>query len=139
MGEFMIAEKISKSRISPELASRILRTVALPEAFLFFTDIGQYTCEFAPCLADFLEKLEKIQLKSIEFHFERGDFERWIRETLSDECLADEMSRIDRTILGEELRAAIQTVVEKRLEELKIATMTETYRSTKLTTTITPA
>ena len=126
MGEFMIAKKIPNSRISPELASRILRTVALPEAFLFFTDIGQYTCEFAPCLAGFLEKLEKVPLKSIDFHFERGDFERWIRETLGDGCLADEMSKIDRTVLGEELRASIQTVVEKRLEELKIAAMTET-------------
>ena len=122
----MTAEKMPKSRISPELASRILRTVASPEAFLFFTDIGQYTGEFAPCLADFLEKLEKIPLKSIEFHFEREDFERWIRETLSDECLVDEMSKIDRTIRGEELRAAIQTIVEKRLEELKAAAMTET-------------
>jgi len=122
----MDAEKMPKSGISPELASRILRTVTLPEAFLFFTDIGQYTGEFAPCLANFLEKSERIPLKSIEFHFEREDFERWIRETLSDECLADEMCKIDRTIRGEELRAAIQTIVEKRLEELKAAAMTET-------------
>ena len=122
----MAAEKMPKNRISSGLASRILRTVASLEAFHFYTDIGQYTNEFAPCLTDFLEKLEKIQLKSIEFHFDREDFERWIRETLSDECLADEISKIDRTIRGEELRAAIQTIVEKRLEELKAAAMTET-------------
>jgi len=121
----MAVEKRTKSRIDPELASRILRTVSIPEAFLFFTDIGQYTGEFAPCLADFLEKLEKIPLKSIEFHFKRGDFERWIRETLGDECLADEISKIDRSTLGEELRTTIRKIVKRRLDQLKAVTMTE--------------
>ncbi|MHA1939331.1 MAG: DUF5752 family protein, partial [Candidatus Thorarchaeota archaeon] len=113
------AEKMPKRRISPELASRILRTVASPEAFLFFTDIGLYTGEFAPCLADFLEKLEKIPLKSIEFHFERGDFEKWIRETLGDENLANMISKIGKSTRGEELRKTIQRMVERRLSQLE--------------------
>jgi len=123
----MAAEKRTENKIDPKLALRILRTAPITKSFLFFTDVGQYTAEFSSCLADFLEKLEKIPLKSIEFHFERGDFERWIRETFSDECLVDEMSKIDGTIRGEELRTAIQTIVEKRLEELKAAAMTEMH------------
>jgi len=125
-GELVTAEKRDKSGITPEAASRILRAISIVEAFLFFTDIGQYTGESATCLADFCEKLKKIPLKSIEFHFKRGDFERWIRETLGDKHLADETNKIDRSTQGEELRTTIQKIVEKRLEELKSAAMTET-------------
>ncbi len=121
----MAVEKRTKIGIDPELASRILRTVPIPQAFLFFLDIGQYTGEFAPCLADFLEKSEKIPLKSIEFHFKRGDFERWIRETLGDECLADEISKINKSTQGEELRTTICKIIKRRLDQLKVAMMTE--------------
>jgi len=116
----------AKSRINRELASRILRTVPIPEAFLFFTDIGQYNGEFAPSLADLCEKLKKIPLKSIEFHFKRGDFERWIRDTLGDEHLANRISKIDRSTHGKELRTTIQRIVKNRLDQLKAATMTKT-------------
>ena len=122
----MAAKNETKSGIDLELASRILRIVPLPEAFLFFTDIGQYTGEFAQCLADFSEKLHKVSLKSLEFHFERGDFERWIKEILGDEYLTDEISKIDRAIRGEELRSTIQGIVKNRLDQLKAATMTNT-------------
>jgi len=116
----------AKSRINRELASRILRAVPIPEAFLFFEGIGQYNGEFAPSLADFCEKLKKIPLKSIEFHFKRGDFERWIRETLGDEHLANGISKIDRSTQGEELRTTIERIAKKRLDQLKAATMTKT-------------
>jgi hypothetical protein len=116
----------AKSRINRELASRILRTVPIPEAFLFFTDIGQYNGEFAPSLADLCEKLKKIPLKSIEFHFKRGDFERWIRDTLGDEHLANRICEIDRSTHGEELRTTIQRIAQNRLDQLKAATMAKT-------------
>ena len=115
-----------KSRIDRELASRILRIVPIPEAFLFFTDIGQYNGEFAPSLADLCEKLKTTPLKSIEFHLKRGDFERWIRETLGDEYLANRISKIDRSTHGEELRTTIQRIAKNRLDQLKATTMNRT-------------
>jgi hypothetical protein len=121
----IVTEKRTRNTIDPELASRIHRTVALPEAFLFFTDIGQYTGELAQSLADFLEKLEKIPLKSMEFHFKRGDFERWIRETLGDYYLANRMNKIDRSTQGEELKTTIQIIVKRRIDQLKAAAMTK--------------
>ena len=114
----------AKSRINQELASRILRTVPIQEAFLFFTDIGQYNGEFAPSLSDFCEKLKSVPLKSIEFHFKRGDYERWIRDTLGDEHLTNRISKIDRSTQGEELRTTIQRIAKNRLDQLKAATMT---------------
>ncbi|MGQ9461222.1 MAG: DUF5752 family protein [Candidatus Bathyarchaeaceae archaeon] len=117
-------KKKTKRRIGSELGSRILRTVPIPEAFLFFTDIGQYTGEFAPSLSDFCEKLKTTPLKSIEFHFKRRDFERWVRETLGDEYLANRISKIDRSAQGEELRKTIQGIVKNRLNQLKVVSIT---------------
>ena len=85
---------------------------------MFFTDVGQYTGEFAASLADFLGKLDKVPLKSIEFHFERGDFERWIKDILGDEHLAKMISEIDRQNHGEKLRATIRGIVRIRLQQL---------------------
>jgi hypothetical protein len=109
-----------KNKIDPELAKKILRMVSPPETFLFFTDIGQYTGELATCLDEFLEKLNRMPLKSLEFHFERGDFEKWIRGTLGDECLADRISKIDRTLQGEEIREILQRTVKNRMDQLEV-------------------
>jgi hypothetical protein len=115
----MATRKPVEKRISAELASKILRTVPRIEAFHFFTDIGKYDGKSAASLADFFEKLKTVQLKSIEFHFRRGDFERWIRETLGDEYLANGIGRIDKSVQGEALRTAVQRTVENRLYYLK--------------------
>lgn len=98
--------------------SEILRKVSVPDAFLFFTDSQTYTGQFATSLADLCDKLEKIPLKSVEFHFRRGDFERWVGRTLGDEDLAGKLRQIDRVMRGEELRIAVREAVRKRLEEL---------------------
>lgn len=111
----MYSKKPFAQTIKAESVSRILRTVSMEEAFHFFTDVGQYAGKSATSLADFSEKLEVVQLKSIEFHFRRGDFERWIRETVGDEYLAGEIRRIDKSVQGEALRTAIQRTVENRL------------------------
>jgi hypothetical protein len=110
---------VIRKTISAELVSKILRTISITEAFHFFTDIGQYDGKSATSLADFSEKLKTLSLKSIEFHFKRGDFERWIRETLGDEYLANGISRIGKSVQGEALRAAIQRIVESRLYYIK--------------------
>jgi hypothetical protein len=113
------AKKVTEKAISAESVSRILRTVSMAEAFHFFADIGQYDGKSATSLVDFSEKLKTVQLKSMEFHFKRGDFERWIRETLGDGYLADGIGRIDKAVQGEELRTALQRTVENRLYYLK--------------------
>jgi len=110
---------VIRKTISAELVSKILRTVSITEAFHFFTDIGQYDGQSATSLADFSENLKTVSLKSIEFHFKRGDFERWIRETLGDEYLANGISRIDKSVQGEAMKLAIQRIVESRLYYLK--------------------
>lgn len=101
-----------------DAAGKVLRVVSVPDAFLFFVDAERYTGEFATSLAGLLEKLGKVPVESVEFHFGRGDFEKWVGRTLGDVELADRLRQIDRSIRGEELRAAIEERIRKRLEDL---------------------
>lgn len=63
-------------------SSRILRNVAREEAFYFFTSIGNYTGQSASSLEEFLQKIKDMNIKSLEFHLFREDFERWISLSL---------------------------------------------------------
>ena len=108
-----------KTGINHESAARILRTVPISNAFLFFTDIGEYTGEYATSLSDFRDKIEKIPTESIAFHFGRGDYERWSKGTLGDEYLAKKFSEIKRLSEGEKLRKSLQRVARRRLNQLE--------------------
>jgi hypothetical protein len=103
------------------IAVNVSRAVSVPDAFLFFVDAQKYTGEFATSLTDLLSKLQRVPLESIEFHFRRGDFERWVGRAVGDEVLADRLRRIDRLMRGEELRAAIKETIRKRLGEFSQA------------------
>ena len=108
-----------KANVSKVDASDILRTVPPDKSFLFFEDIGKYTGRLATNLADFCEKMKTIETKSVTFHFERGDYERWIRETLHDNELARKLKRMKKSSSGEQLRNKILRSVRKRLNELQ--------------------
>jgi hypothetical protein len=108
-----------KTGINHESVARILRTVPISNAFLFFTDIGEYTGEYATSLGDFRDKLGKIPTASIAFHFGRGDYERWSKGTLGDEYLAKRFSEIKRPSEEEKLRRSIQRVARRRLNQLE--------------------
>lgn len=102
-----------------EIASKILRTVPHDKAFYFFTGIGQYCGEFAASLADFCQKIKRIDAKSVDFHFKHRDFQKWIRTTIGDAYLANEINKIGKSFQGEELRVKLYQIIEKRLAELK--------------------
>ena len=97
--------------------AKVLRVVSVPDAFLFFANAEAYTGEFATSLTDLLIKLDRVPLQSVEFHFQRSDFEKWVGRTLGDQELADEFRRVDRLARGEELRGAMKKAIQKRLEE----------------------
>ena len=98
--------------------SSILRGKACPP-FYFFTDIGCYTGKLANSLIDFRRKIEHLDVKSIQFHCERGDFQRWIKDCVGDFELADKIARIAKKIKGEELRDEIYQAVDERIRKLK--------------------
>ncbi len=43
-------------------------------------------------------------VESIKFHFDRGDFQKWLRTTVGDEELALTIDKLDKNISEENLR-----------------------------------
>jgi len=107
-----------KANVNRPGASEILRTVPPEQSFLFFEDIGKYTGILAANLDQFHEIVKTIDVKSLTFHFTRGDYERWIRESLHDAQLARSLKRIKKSETGEEIRNKILHAVRRRLDEL---------------------
>jgi len=86
-------------------------------AFYFFTSIGNYTGESATSIEDFLKKILHIDIKSIEFHYYRGDFEKWMAEITGDKELAEQIKKLkDQNITGENLRNQLHLIISKRCE-----------------------
>jgi hypothetical protein len=129
MEVFVLAKKpsvlgpnVRKSVLNKAIASKILRNVPEQEGFHFYLAIGEPTGEIAVSLADFVKKMETINVRSVNFHFPRKDFEKWIRGVIGDAELALRVGRIGRIrlgIQGEALRNEIIRVVKVRLNELK--------------------
>jgi len=66
---------------------KTLRTAKEPaeakpmEAFHFYSGMGRSTGLSASNLKDFHQKLKEAPMESIEFHSQRGDFEKWLRSS----------------------------------------------------------
>ena len=100
-------------------AQKVLRVVPFEKGFHFTKPDGAYTGITAVSLSEFEAKLQTINVDSIEFHFRRQDFQKWINSTLGDEELATRISQIKPSFNGEQLRKELQRTVQKRLSDLK--------------------
>jgi predicted transcriptional regulator len=105
-------------KVDQKLAICILSAVPTEKAFHFYNDFNQYSGIHANSLQDFVDKIQKIDLKSIEFHLPRKDFELWIR-SLGDLELSKKMELLRMAQLsGENLRKKVYETVKYRCEEL---------------------
>jgi len=112
-------EMLGLPKVDRELASRILSPLPLEKAFRFYRGMGQYLQVFANSLDDFCGKIKEVDVKSVEFHLPRRDFELWF-QGLGDLELAEKMGQIRRMSLsGESLRKKVYETVRSRCEELK--------------------
>lgn len=111
-------EAIGLPKLTKEKALHILRELPKEEAFHFYTGIDQYVGVYANSLNDFCDKIQTVNVKSIEFHAPRRDFELWL-DSLGDLELAKIMGIIRRASLsGENLRKKVYESVKSRCEEL---------------------
>ena len=100
-----------------ESPPKILRTVPREKAFYFFTSIGNYTGVSASSLKEFMEKIGEVNVKSLEFHLYRGDFEKWINEVLEDKELAMEIRNLrNLKYSGNMLKEHLYSSVAKHYE-----------------------
>lgn len=96
------------------------KTLPREKAFYFFTSIGNYTGESAASLEEFTKKILEINVKSLEFHLYRGDFEKWIAEALEDTTLANKVKQLkELKPIGIDLRDRLYLIVSKHFENLK--------------------
>ena len=102
-----------------EVAPKVIKTVPREKAFYFFTSIGNYTGESASSLKEFMEKINDANVKSLEFHLYRGDFEKWIAEVLEDKELAEEIRKLQKfNLVGDTLRKQLHTIILGHLKYL---------------------
>jgi hypothetical protein len=100
--------------------SEPLRTLSREKAFYFFTSIGNYTGVWASSLGEFVKKILDVDVKSLEFHLYRGDFEKWITETVKDSALASKMRQLKALKpIGIDLRDRLYLIAFKHYESLK--------------------
>ncbi len=85
----------------------------------FLRNKEKYSGETAISLFSFLEELRTIELSSVRFHFQRRDFQNWIRETLGDRGLADTIDKINAELSDENLREALLKILQTRFVDLQ--------------------
>lgn len=100
-------------------ASKILANIPYMNGFHFYAAFGNYMEETASSLSEFAEVLRSIDEGSIRFHFPRGDFQKWIRETVGDAELAKRIDSIEKTEDIEKVRTLLVRAVQTRIAELE--------------------
>ena len=110
--------KMSKPLLKPE-TSKILSIVPSGKEFRFFLPDGFNTEVIANSLQDFANKLDGVDGHSILFHYLRGNFQKWVKDVLGDNQLADRLCFVEQNLSGETLRKELIKIVDKRINELK--------------------
>jgi hypothetical protein len=109
---------MANKNVRRDEAANALRTVARDKAFYFYREIGQPIGANARSLDEFAAVVEGIDLSSIRFHVERGDFEIWFR-MLGDKSLASQVAALrGNTISPDELRGRVNSMVGARVDQL---------------------
>jgi uncharacterized protein YwgA len=101
-----------------ETAKAIIAYAPHDKAFNFYADTDRPLRIHAHSLQDFINKLSKVDVKSIEFHMDKDDFETWFK-CLGDQELAKKTAIIkERKNTGEQLRQLLHNTVEQHHQKL---------------------
>jgi hypothetical protein len=99
-----------------------LRVVPHAQGFHFYTAVGDYCGVSVYSLEEFVDALQYVCSEAIVFHFERGDFQNWIRDVVGDDELArkiDYIKMCDRHLAAESCRKEIMERANVRLLQLE--------------------
>ena len=106
-------------QLTKESIISLLTPTSVEKSFHFHAGPNNYLNIYATDLKDFCRKILQVDIRSVEFHTLRRDFENWFRG-LGDLELAKKMEFIrEMGIADEELRREIYETVRKRCEELE--------------------
>ena len=99
-----------------------LRILPHAKGFHFYTAVGDYCGVTVHSLEEFADAIQYVCSESILFHFERGDFQNWIRDIIGDDELAQKIEDIktcERHLAAEYCRKEIAEKVNVRLFQLE--------------------
>jgi hypothetical protein len=99
---------------------QILRTVPYERGFHFYTSHGNYTGETATSLDAFAKKIQAVPAASVSYHLKRGDFAKWIEDTLGDKELTQRINLIELSEQMEENRKELLSIIQTRISALKL-------------------
>ncbi|MGD6810527.1 MAG: hypothetical protein ACQCN3_12585 [Candidatus Bathyarchaeia archaeon] len=104
--------------VTKETAKTVLAYAPHDKAFNFYIEVDKPLNIHAHSLQDFTNKLSKVDIKSLEFHMGRGDFDAWFT-SLGDQELAKKTAVLkEKKVTGEQLRNLLHELVEQRCIEL---------------------
>ena len=117
-GLYTLTEKAKKAlgipEISKENAKKALADMPQNQSFHFYASIGKPLSLNAHSLQDFRDKILQVNLESIKFHEDRGDFAAWF-EGIGDVALAKKVALLKEKKMGsEELRSRLHDMIENR-------------------------
>jgi hypothetical protein len=97
------------------IALKLLRHVPDGKEFQFYAGVGQQVGLSAKSFEEFCEIVKRVDVRALEFHVTRGDFENWVLEIFEDTELANEFSRIrESKSMTDQLRSEILRATESR-------------------------
>jgi len=121
-GIYVITESGKKvlglPEVSREKAAEILAYLPMEKSFHFYADTGKPLNVHAASLGDFCDKIQKVDLSSIAFHVNRGDFEAWFAGLGDAELARKTLLVREEKIAGEDLRKKLYEIVKNRCDLL---------------------
>jgi hypothetical protein len=100
----------------------LLRIVPHANGFHFYIALGDYCGVTAHSLEEFADAIQYVCSEAILFHFERGDFQNWIRDVIGDNKLAqriDSIKMCERHLSAEYCRKILVDEVRIRILQLE--------------------
>jgi hypothetical protein len=116
-----------------------LRVVPHAQGFHFYTAIGDYCGVSAHSLEEFADALQYVCSAAIVFHFEREDFQNWVREVIGDAELAQRIDNIktcERHLSADSCRKELVDAVSVRILQLEASRGPPIFGEQKRTNTI---
>jgi len=100
-----------------------LRVVPHAKGFHFYTAVGDYCGVSVHSLEEFVDALQYVCSEAIVFHFERGDFQNWIRDVIGDNELAkkiDDIKMCERHLAAGSCRKELVDAVRVHILQLEV-------------------
>ncbi len=99
-----------------------LRVVPHAQGFHFYRTIGCSIGVTCTCLEELADAIQTVCSEAIMFHFERGDFQNWIRDVIGDTELAqriDDIRMCSRQLSEDACRKELVERINVRILQLE--------------------